>query len=247
MAANTSTSKDLPVELWMLVFEHVHLSVAEQINRHICYTGGEIEYCARRHIRLSYQLATKDAVDDACDTAAAVASLPLSEKESFRKTRAYYAINCNSRAAATQLRLSRRLFLSYGRPPFLTLGGSLAAIAKALPRQCTPSIPLVVQFIPEQGWERYRKLSQKQIYNFLTDCYGLHMRCGLGSYVGEYSAALEGVSQVKILAPPRHRLLFFGDPGEEPYSKLVLDTLKEAVESYRRDRGMPRIEIEVFV
>ncbi|KAM0718541.1 hypothetical protein Q7P37_005611 [Cladosporium fusiforme] len=250
---------DLPVELWMRVFEHVHTSVVRQIrersgpvipridtpppwdwdgNRRIHH--GEIEYCARPYALRRYLAAVQKDGDDAADLAAA-RSLDLFEKQAFGKTRAYYAINRNSRAASIKLRLSKKLFCSYTDPPH-TFGNEEVPFRHKLLehyKQFTPRLPLVLEIFDIMAHFDETDYSREDIREYLHEEEG-----GLGSRVSNYSRLLDGFDHVKLLASPFLDLFLEGTTID---SQLILEVLKEAIEKYRENKGLPSIKIEMYV
>jgi hypothetical protein len=87
--STSSSNKDLPIELWMQISEHVR---SEDYAR----PRSVAEYAA------SLALHGDDGIE-------AAKSLPHLERESWRRSRPLYTINRNSRAAALKLRLCLRV------------------------------------------------------------------------------------------------------------------------------------------
>jgi hypothetical protein len=92
------TNKDLPIELWMQIFEHVRS-----------------EDYARPHSVARYA-ASLDLHGD--DGITAANDLHLLERESWQRSRPLYTISRNSRAAALKLRLCLRVLQTCKEPVF---------------------------------------------------------------------------------------------------------------------------------
>jgi len=95
---------DLPVELWMLIFESMAIA------------NWPIFEFARTRITAPFsQASTGPAGDD--DDPNLVSRLPRLEHSAYARARKYYRINSASRAAALNVRLARKLVLRCREPP----------------------------------------------------------------------------------------------------------------------------------
>jgi hypothetical protein len=147
------TNKDLPIELWMQIFEHVRS-----------------EDYARPHSVAEYAASLDQHGDD--DIAAANDIRQL-ERESWQRTRPLYAISRNSRAAALKLRLCLRVLQTCKEPVFasscLEEWDALSSSSQRLLGRpeaeagLTPQKSVALQFYPadlheSEQYERYKEL-----------------------------------------------------------------------------------------
>lgn len=135
---------------------------------------------------------------------------------------------------------------SYTRPP-------LAIDPVAVPPDFIPPVPKPLehykQFKPQipLALETYNVVarldktnnSREDVRKYLHEEKG-----GFGSRASRYSSLLDGFDHVKLLATPF--LVQFTD-GTLVDSQPVLDALKQAIEEYRQDNGLPRIKIEIYL
>lgn len=104
---------DLPVELWMRVFEHIDLND--------CYARGDFVQ-RYKDVRETEPQNLNHRDTDYHDNITARKTLLPFEESFWASTRALYAVNRNSRAAAQRLRLSQSLLFRCGVPTELEWG-----------------------------------------------------------------------------------------------------------------------------
>lgn len=237
---------DFPVEIWMRVFE-----LLEPDDYMVVRSEGLLEY---------KKVHDEEQTDDECMIRAveqeAMSKLPAFEQRTWLKTRVYYAINQNSRAAAVKMRLSKRLLARSWREWDLFIHRMDEGMHKrALKNMPTRTVNRLRSYIAIQLTHKSAKMDLQQELRDFPEYFTRYIDPGAYSFRRSRWTVWEPKAQkyafVDLLRESEHIVLLAleASPRNEntDWFPLRLATLaQEVVRQFWADKGLQNRTVEVF-
>lgn len=218
---------NLPVGLWMCVFEHIDFDDCD----------------ARSDVVQSYKDDRKDdpkdepqnldeSGTDRYDNSTALATLPPFEIQLWAATRAFYGVNKNSRAAAQRLRLSQNFLFRCKVPTQLKFSARLPQTRYA------PSVYLVAR-LPSCKDSRAGEREDRHVESFARE---VRSAIYYGYNTPLYSKYLRVIRHVVLLPGKSQR-----NDCEERYAMRLTRVAKLVIEQFWERYKIEDGRVEVFL
>lgn len=237
---------DLPVEIWMRVFE-----LLEPDDYMVVRTEVLLEY-----IKVHNEEQTHDECMIPAVERKAMSKLPAFEQRTWVKTRVYYAISQNSRAAAVKMWLSKRLMSSSWREWDLFLHPMDEGMHKrALKNMPTRTVNRLRSYVAIQLTHKSAKMDLQQELRDFPEYFTRYIDPGAYSFRRSRWTMWEPKAQkyafVDLLMESEHIVLLAPEapPRNEnaDWFPLRLATLaQEVVRQFWADKGLQNRTVEVF-